>query len=734
MASQHATRLSIFSSFFLAASTLAAADRPDTVPGRYLVQLAPGSDALAFSRAAATKGARAVSAAGDVVIVEGSVESLGTHKQVQRIEPVYQGGYALARAVQRSNIAAAWTNGAANAGRGMRIAIIDSGIDAQHPAFQTTGMTPPEGFPRTRHQADLAATNNKIIVVRNYQDILKVTRPTPLDTAQHGTSTAAAAAAVEHNTPYGAMSGAAPGAYLGIYKVGPNGAGAAWQTDAVLLAIHDAINDGMDVISLSLGFTYGTPYGDTLLSEAIEKAERAGIIVVGAAGNAGPNPRTIGAISVTDAMITTGAVESDRRFVNAIRAGTRSFLAIAGEGANGMAEIAAPVADAGLACLPLPSMNGRIAIIERGGCLFTAKLQNAFAAGARAAVIYTEGDPFPLPPAPGRLPAMMVTAADGQALKATATATLDFRPVPQIIEGERVAAFSARGPGPLTTIEPDVAAVGESMLLPVSGGGYQLLNGTSFSAPLLAGAAAVLKQQRPGLTPAQYRSLLVNTARPVAHAKPQEAGAGLLDLTKAMASPITANVTSTVFGISYNGALNTRRDLTLTNLGSDALDVPLAVEALEGDSAPVLDAASVHLAPGGAARVTLRWNALALAPGAYQGFLHAGPLRIAYWAAVPTDRPAAITALHGGDTWPVEDVVAFIVQVTDAAGLLTGAERPLVIPVEGPVTGQTLQVTPLNGQDGNYFVLVQLDSRPGVNQFRLQAGGARATVAFAGVE
>jgi hypothetical protein len=247
----------------------------------------------------------------------------------------------------------------------------------------------------------------------------------------------------------------------------------------------------------------------------------------------------------------------------------------------------------------------------------------------------------------------------------------------------------------------------------------------------------VLKQQRPGLTAGQYRSLLVNTAMAVGRAKPQDLGTGLLDLGAALRAQLAAGATSLSFGISYSGTLNARRDVVLTNLTDEALQAPLRVEALEGESQPVLEATSVRVAARATVRVPLRWNAAAFAPGAYQGIVHAGGLRIPYWAAAPSDRPAAITVLRGGDTWPVDDTVVFIVQVTDTAGLYTSAERPVVIPVEGGLTaptGQTLQVTPLNGQEGNYFVMVQLDRRPGVNQFRIQAGGARATVSFAGVE
>jgi hypothetical protein len=307
--------------------------------------------------------------------------------------------------------------------------------------------------------------------------------------------------------------------------------------------------------------------------------------------------------------------------------------------------------------------------------------------------------------------------------------------MPVTVEAEAVAPFSARGPSPMQTIEPDVSAVGESILLPLPGGTYKILHGTSFSAPLLAGAAAVLKQQRPGLTAAQYRSLLINTAAAVRGARPQETGAGLFDLAGAMRSPIAAATTSVNFGISYAGSLSVRRDLHIQNLTDQPQDLSLAVEPSQGDSAPMPDGTVLRLEPRATGRVTFRWNHPALKPGAYQGVLRVGGLRIPYWAAVPTDRPAFITVLRGGDTFPVEEAVSFVLHVTDESGVLTGGVRPSVVPVEGQglVAGQTLQVTPLNGIEGNYFVMVLLAKQPGVNQFRIQSGSARALVSFAGV-
>jgi subtilisin family serine protease len=128
------------------------------------------------------------------------------------------------------------------------------------------------------------------------------------------------------------------------------------------------------------------------------------------------------------------------------------------------------------------------------------------------------------------LPAMMVSYGDGISIKnqlaahSSETATLDFSRQAFSVDPDKLADFSAKGPNVDGSIKPDMVAVGMYVYTAAQkfdskgdlydASGYSLVDGTSFSSPIVAGAAALLKEARPGLTVAQYRSLLVNTAAP----------------------------------------------------------------------------------------------------------------------------------------------------------------------------------------------------------------------------
>ncbi|HXB71222.1 MAG TPA: S8 family serine peptidase, partial [Candidatus Acidoferrales bacterium] len=163
------------------------------------------------------------------------VAELEAIPEVIGVRPMRRFKLALNKATQLMNAPAAWSalGGAANAGAGIKIAIIDSGIDQTHPAFQDSSLTAPKGFPicTTGHPEDCAFTNSKVIVARSYVRQLGAgsdpANPaadsipddySPRDRDGHGTAVASCAAA---NTVTGSVtfSGMAPKAYLGNYKV-----------------------------------------------------------------------------------------------------------------------------------------------------------------------------------------------------------------------------------------------------------------------------------------------------------------------------------------------------------------------------------------------------------------------------------------------------------------------------------------------------------------------------------
>jgi subtilisin family serine protease len=740
------------------------------VPGRFIVEMeepAKGTKRAALSTR--DMGAEVIGQSEHAVIVRDADETkLRQVPGVKAVYPVIEGIFLLDHALDRSHIPPVWnlSGGQANGGRGTRIAIMDSGIEATHPAFQTTDLPIPDGFPKVRAQSDRALTGNKIIVVRNYQDLQGVVSPSAADRDGHGTSTAGTAAGVIQSTPRGAISGAAPGAQLGIYKIGPTASGSYWTSDALVMAIDDAIADGMDVISMSIGFAFASPVGVSPITSAIERAERAGIIVIGSAGNSGPDPSTIGAVSTTAAMLQIGAVWNDRIFASAVRVdGVDPLIGLAGDQSVDADAVKGTLVDAatlnnadGCAAYPRDSLAGRIAFIVRGNCTFEDKLNKAAAAGAIGALLYNnlEGQAaLRMAMASARLPGFMLGNADGLLVKARLReaealgATIEFRSGPVPVDGNRLASFSSKGPAADLMIRPDISAVGQDVYLPTqskfpagdiySANGYTVLNGTSFSAPITAGAAATLKALRPGLTPAQYRSLLVNTAEIIQRdgqvVRPQQSGAGLLNLEAAAVATTTANPVSLTFSAS-SGTVDATRIVTFDNLASEPDRLSLSLEALDGNSMPTF-APAVDLPANGRAAVPVKWDATGLAPGPYQGWLIARSertgqaIRVPYWHGVGSDQPAALTPLLGSTSARAGNRLQFVVQVTDSAGLLTGGVRPTVTAAtRSGVSGRV--VTVAAQQAGSWVVTVLLSATPGTNAFDIEAGDLKTTVLLSG--
>jgi hypothetical protein len=263
--------------------------------------------------------------------------------------------------------------------------------------------------------------------------------------------------------------------------------------------------------------------------------------------------------------------------------------------------------------------------------------------------------------------------------------------------------------------------------------GYVITDGTSFAAPLVAGAAALLKGARPGLTAAQYRSLLINTAAPIT-ARVQEAGAGLLDMNAAMQSTFAIAPTSLGLGIGSANP-NLSRTLTISNVGALAESFSLTVAPRNsGVAAPVLGESTVTIQPGQSASVPVTFGGSGLTAGQYEGFLKIrGTVsgiegRVPYWYGVASDVPARITPLFvKGTDEPTEYRAgarvnnAFYFRVTDASGIVIANAQPSVTAASGG--GSVISTTSVNRDlPGVYVVTVQLGVRRGDNVFRIAVG------------
>ncbi|HEY6331889.1 MAG TPA: S8 family serine peptidase, partial [Blastocatellia bacterium] len=205
----------------------------------------------------------------------------------------------LDKSVPLINAPVLWTKlgGATVAGRGIKIAIVDTGIDITNPLFADAGFKAPAGFPK----GDSSFTNNKVIAAKAFLDD---PASTPQDEFGHGTNVAGIAAGdLNTRTPLGPITGVAPAAFLGNYRcLDDTGSG---DVDLIAEALETAFDDGFEVANLSLGGQASDP--PDIMYETVQSAVAAGMVVAVAAGNDGPGQMTIDSPGTAPDAITVGA-------------------------------------------------------------------------------------------------------------------------------------------------------------------------------------------------------------------------------------------------------------------------------------------------------------------------------------------------------------------------------------------------------------------------------------------
>jgi len=755
-----------------------------TVPDRFFVQLAgepaathtvrlghgaPTADTAFRARVSALKQQHlrmraALEAAGAVVIGETTAltnlmivripadraAALGSIPGVVRIHPVRMFYRALDHALPLEMVPEAWNQigGQSNAGVGMMIGMIDTGIDSGHPALNDSTLTPPNGFPLVNQPSDMAYTNNKIIVARSYAINSDGTNAPAIDTAGHGTGTSTVVAGAPVADPIGPISGIAPKAFLGNYKVFPDDSPGA-QEDWIISAIDDAYTDGMNVINLSLGSLLAGRPADDPLAEAVEAATSAGVIVTVSAGNAGSDPNTISSPGVAPDAITVGSTWNDRDFAGMLQLATgRAVAAYPGSGPNTTTPISAPLVDvtqfdpADQACSSLPanSLSGMIALIFRGVCTFETKIDNAQQAGAVAVVVYTDAarpDPITMSVGAASLPAALVSYEDGASLEqqlagGSFQVTINFNVQPVAVNPNRLSSFSSQGPNSDLGIKPDMVAVGEPVNTATLNAGFVVESGTSFSAPMVAGAAALLEAARPGLTSSQYRSLLVNSAVPIQNSGApltiQQSGAGFLNVLNALNSNIVVAPASISFGAS-SGSVNQTSTVSITNIGAASDTFSINVQPIGNGPVPTLSSNSVALNPGQSQAISVSLTGSALNPRAYQGYLQIQGTQnsvianVAYWYGVPSGNATHVTVLDAPTNGNPRSVQDIFVRPDDDQGLAAGL--PTVTVTAG--NGAVIDVQSIdNVIPGAYQIRVRLAA--GINTFTVASGLASTAV------
>ncbi|MGH9667689.1 MAG: S8 family serine peptidase, partial [Bryobacteraceae bacterium] len=702
----------------------------------------------------------------------------------------------------------AWSvlGGMQNAGAGMKIAVLDTGIDQNHAAFQDPSLAAPAGFPKCSG-SDCAYTNNKVIVARSYVGPLALldgtpqnTRPddlSPRDRVGHGTAVAMIAAGETNTGPLASITGVAPKAFLGNYKIfGSPGVNDVVFGDVPLMALEDAFNDGMDVAVLSIGnpaywspSQQGADCGITPadspcdpFAAAVQNATGAGLAVVISAGNDGnsgseaPSLNTIDSPGDVADAITVGATTNSHLLYSTVAvagfAGQGPVYALFGDGPKPASPLMGPVADVtalgdnGKACAPLNgSLAGSIALIQRGDCAFFDKVVNAQKAGAIGALIYqADGSDF-LFPLTGLgntgIPAALIGNTAGAALKsfvashAGATATLNLSVAAAQASLGQVAYFSSHGPAIGNSgIKPEITAIGADLYTATETydpngdlydpSGYTGVEGTSFAAPMVAGAIALVKQRYPNLTAAQLKSAIVDTAsgglndldangNPVP-ARVTAVGAGQLDVAAAVNTTVTAEPAVVSFGVIGSGALPSQT-LKLTGIGSQPVNLTLSVTGADSDANAhvTISPANLTLSLGQTAQVTVQLTGSMPVAGSYQGFISVqgggSPLRIPYLYSVTDGVPYSFLPLPSSEfVGDVNGQTTLTFKVTDKYGVPVPNVQVDFQPTIGG--GSISQASPATDSLGIAAAQVNLGSQPGPQQFTATASGA--TVYFDG--
>jgi len=434
-------------------------------------------------------------------------------------------------------------------GQGVKVGIIDTGIDFDHPDLHGYGLS------------------GKVIGGYDYVNA----NEKPIDTNGHGTEVAGIVGA------NGSFSGMAPKSQLFSYKV--SSTGEAVSSEYIVQAISRAITDKMNVINISLGVNR-TNDG---LESAVDEAVRKGIVVVSAAGNNGPDNETIGSPGRDVNVITVGASYNNitSSLVSTLEIGSKQYSVIPMLGVNALPNsIEGKIIYGGYGRskdLENFDVKGAILLEQRGSdtkgekVFFSEKERNAADHGAIGLIVFNNqsgiffGDLIGPNSTKGyhpRIPAISMSGEDGLKLKSMLkNNTIGHFGI--FYHPDFVASFSSRGPVSSFYVKPDLVAPGVFVNTTTLGGKYNLTSGTSIAAPHVTGAVAMLLQKYPNLDPLSVASLITTTTDPVTDAYgnvlPIEvAGSGRLNVTRAESANLIIMPHSLVFNLSYDSPNETK--------------------------------------------------------------------------------------------------------------------------------------------------------------------------------
>lgn len=539
-------------------------------------------------------------------------------------------------------------------GEGMRVGIIDTGVDYTHKMFLGEGTE--EAYKANKPaEANAAFPNKKVVggldlvgtefdsASPNFDKHIPVPDVNPLDEAGHGTHVAGTVAGIGDGV--NTYSGVAPEAALYAIKVfGANGS----TSDEVVIAALEyaadptgdlSFKEQLDVVNLSLGSGYGSAHN--MYNHAIKNLSRGGTVVVASAGNSGDKPYITGSPAVSDdAISVASSVDNQNQNILfptvQLTTANETLTAEVMEAAisKPLAEVTdakGEVAFAGFGDVDFEQsikdqIKGKVALIDRGKVNFSEKIRRSQEAGAIAVIVANnaDGDPFTMG-GEGKfdIPAVMITKEAGAKIKAKlaagpviadlkTTAKLDK---PWLID--TISEFSSRGPRSEDgLIKPEIAAPGSNIISAGVGGGAKgvLMSGTSMAGPHIAGVMTLLKQKFKDLSSQELKSVLMSHGKVITDAKKNiysiaRQGAGRVQVADSLNAKIITTPASLSFGITDVEKQKTlSQKITVRNLSSEAITLK---PEWKGSSALQFSVTNLTLAPGESKTLTVSVKVLA---------------------------------------------------------------------------------------------------------------------------
>ncbi len=477
-------------------------------------------------------------------------------------------------------------------GEGLRVAVMDTGIDYTHP-----DLGGPGGFP-----------NDRIVTGHDFVgDDFNAADPTstpvpdedPQDCNGHGTHVAGIIGAE------GQVTGVAPDVEFGAYKV--FGCTGSTTADIMIAAMERALADDMDVLNMSIGSSHSWPGYPTAV--ASDNLVDEGMVVVASIGNSGDTGLySAGAPGLGENVIGVAAYDNTHIRAASVVANPSGEALPFME----MGSAAAPPTEGetdelvyiGRACTSLGDTlegdpAGKTALIVRGNCTFAEKYDTALDAGATGVVIYnnvpgmfagggiTDRGAFSIGISDEAGAHLTGLLEGSEPVTLTWTEETVSTPNPT---GGLISSFSSYGMSPDLDLKPDIGAPGGliNSTYPMDQGGYATISGTSMSSPHVAGAVAQLLQARPGLAADEVRTVLQNSADPKAWwGNPDlgfldnvhRQGAGMVDVPGAVLATTTVAPGKLAPGETQEAVTET---VTITNDGDTEAAYELSHEAALG--------------------------------------------------------------------------------------------------------------------------------------------------------